>query len=62
MSTQISRDLNDHLVADARRLFASTLASWAQDLLTARRQGLLSMQWQQDENDVEFEERWSIAA
>jgi hypothetical protein len=34
------------IVDEIRRAFASTLTGWAQDLLLARSQGLLSMSWQ----------------
>jgi hypothetical protein len=36
------------IVEEVRRAFASTLTGWAQDLLVARSQGLLSMSWQPD--------------
>jgi hypothetical protein len=48
------------IVDEVRRAFASTLTGWAQDLLLARSQGLLSMSWQ-PEADHETH-RWSRAA
>lgn len=62
MAAQTSPDLTDRLVSDAQRVFATTLAAWAQDLLTARRQGLLAMQWQREGDESDLDGRWSIAA
>lgn len=60
MGTPCTTELNDRVIEDAHRLFAKTLAAWAQDLLSARRLGLLSMQWQCE--PAEQDDRWSIAA
>lgn len=61
MATQTTLDLPARdVVDDARRMFAKTLASWAQDLLVARSQGVLTMNWQCEASDRE--DRWSLAA
>ncbi|MGA0173747.1 MAG: hypothetical protein ACO3NL_08895, partial [Phycisphaerales bacterium] len=45
-------------VAEAKRMFRSTLATWAQDLLIARQQGLLSMSWRTDSRPADTEQYW----
>ena len=60
MDQCISSSSESPAVAEAKALFAATLASWAQDLLLARQQGLLAMSWQQER--FAAEECWSRAA
>ncbi len=61
MATQTTLDLPARdVVEDAHRVFATILAAWAHDLLVARSQGLLTMNWQCEASDQE--DRWSLAA